>query len=160
MMKENTILNRLRVEFAFVILLSGGIMYMYESELCAQGAYADDGQIRYYANVLGVLIAMLFIPLSLKLLNFRGVRNRLSGADVQAARRSYRCWSEVRMAMLAISIWMNLSFYYTTLTSSGLGCALISFFALLFCWPSREKMRHEMGVPKESVDRKDSKTAL
>jgi hypothetical protein len=58
----------------------------------------------------------------------------------------YKRWSEVRMAMLAVTGWTNIVFYYLTLDSTGSICALITALALCFCWPSREKFENETGL--------------
>ncbi len=91
-------------------------------------------------------MVIVLVPMALKMMSFRVVKSSYSVDFPQRSGLKYKRWSEVRMAMLAVTGWTNIVFYYLTLDSTGSICALITALALCFCWPSREKFENETGL--------------
>mgnify|MGYP000069627356 FL=1 len=91
-------------------------------------------------------MVIVLVPMALKMMSFRVVKSSYSVGSPQRSGLKYKRWSEVRMAMLAVTGWTNIVFYYLTLDSTGSICALIAALALCFCWPSREKFENETGL--------------
>ena len=89
----------------------------------------------YYINLTGIIMVIVLVPMALKMMSFRVVKSSYSVDFPQRSGLKYKRWSEVRMAMLAVTGWTNIVFYYLTLDSTGSICALITALALCFCWP-------------------------
>lgn len=153
-MKQKKIIKRLRADFLGILMLTLLLGGLYETGLFIEGEYVGDGQMDFLLNLTGVVLALGMIPMALKLLSFKTVKQRLVSAEDKAL-DSYLFWSEIRLAMLTVSLLLNLSFYYQTLNTSCSGCALITAFAFFFCWPTTTKMQGEMSSP-ESESKQDN----
>ena len=146
-MKQKKIIKRLRADFFGILMLALLLGGLYETGFFIEGEYAGDGQMDFLLNLVGIVLALGMIPMALKLLSFKTVKQRFILVEDKAL-NSYLFWSEIRLAMLAVSLLLNLSFYYQTLNTSCSGCALITAFAFFFCWPTITKMKGEMSAPQ------------
>lgn len=146
MKKElNSLLWRLRVEY---LLLWGIVIFLvglYEAGWLPLGVLVGDGRAEYVMQVTGILMAVGLIPFSLRMFNFslvRYVRNR----SLPEALKSYRRWSEVRLALLLAPALFNFTAYYCTLNTTGLLCGGMVLVASLFCVPGRERLLAELNL--------------
>ncbi|MCD8317791.1 MAG: hypothetical protein LUC45_02545 [Paraprevotella sp.] len=133
----------LRLEFSFVFLWAAVLLVLFESGIWPSGELADDAAVCYNLSVVGIFMVIILIPMSLKLMSLRTVKASFAAEDSAIVERNYRRWCEIRMAILAVTGWTNLVFYYLTLDSTGGFCALITALALCFCWPSQDKFVYE-----------------
>lgn len=140
------VVNRLRVEMALVFAWAAVLAVLFETGVLSVGYYAGDGLAEYIMNLTSVLMVIVFVPFSLKLMSFRWVKAQFGRGDEAVVCRAYRRWSEVRMALLAVTMWSNVSFYYLTLDNTGLMCALIAVVCFCFCIPSVDKLVYETGL--------------
>ena len=142
--KMKKILLRLKIEFALVVFLGGLMVALYESGVWEEGALMLDGTWGYLTQSACILLTLCCIPMALKLLNFKAVRMRLARGEETASWQSYCRWSEIRLALLAAPLYINLALYYATMDTIGAYCALILVNALIFCWPSADKAEAEL----------------
>ena len=98
-----------------------------------------------------ILLTVCLIPLSLRLFSLNLVK-RIKELPLQEALKSYRLWSEVRLALLMAPAILGISFYYLTLNTSGLFCACMALIASLFCVPSRKRLLAELDLPEDIND--------
>ncbi len=140
------IVNILRAEMAFVFVWAAVLVTLFETGVWSAGYYAGDDMAEYVMNLTSVLTVIVFVPFALKLMNFRWVKSMFGQEDETATCRSYRRWSEVRLALLAVTLWSNISFYYLTLHNTGLMCALIAMVCFCFCVPSVDRLVYETGI--------------
>lgn len=99
--------------------------------------------VSYGLQLLVVLLTIFLIPTSLKLLNWTPVRKRLEGKPLL-----YRCWAMTRLLALHVPVLLGVTLYYLMLDSSALYCAIVSLIAIVFAWPTQERMLDEI-TPKE-----------
>lgn len=139
------LIRRLRTEFCLAFVWAGVLAALFEWDVCPTGWAAGNGLAEYYANLAGIAMVVILVPMSLKLMAFRWVKASFSQGSLQQAAARYKRWSEVRLAMLAVAGWANIVAYYLTLDSTGGICAAIVAIASCFCWPSCDKLAYETG---------------
>lgn len=102
--------------------------------------------VSYGLQMLVVLLTVLLIPTSLKLLNWMPVRKRVEGKP-----KAYRCWAVARLSALYVPVLLGTLFYYLMVDSSAIYCAVISLIAIIFAWPTKDRLMDEIS-PKEGED--------
>lgn len=147
-MMDNTLdktLRRLRIAYFLVWILSALVALLYETGVLEEGTMAHDGRDIYILQSASVLLTLFLIPFSLKMFSVVVSRRITQLADEQKV-LSYIRWSEVRLALLAVVVFVGLSVYYSTLSNVGGFCALLGLLALFFCWPGKERVKEELGL--------------
>lgn len=147
-------LARLKAEYALLWALPLLLAALYESDVLPRGIYAGHPQAEYLLQTAGILLAVLLIPLSLRLFQLSLTRY-VRQLPLAEALRGYRRWSEVRLCLLLVAALSNLTVYYWTLSTTGLLCAGMVMVATLFCVPGRKRMEDELSLPA-LPDKEDS----
>ena len=137
----------LQIEYAILWMLALGVVLCYETGLFMEGRFAGDALMEYILQTVGILLVIGLIPFSLRLFSLSLVK-RIQTLPLTEAMKSYRRWSEIRLALLAVPVLINLSFYYLTLNTTGLFCALMALLASLFCVPSYRRLAGELQLPE------------
>lgn len=102
-----------------------------------QGALVADVMFSYIAEYSCVILTLLCIYLSLKLFATQRLRSSIkAGGETVFVR-----FSEIRLALLAIPLFLSLGVYAATLNSIGAFCALIILLSLGFVTPSRQELK-------------------
>lgn len=141
----------LKGEYALLWIFSISLIALYEFDILPQGIFAGDAQAEYIMQVVSILLTVCLIPLSLRLFSLSLTRY-VSLLALPEALKSYRRWSEVRIALLLVPALTDLSAYYWTMDTTGLLCAGMTIIASLFCIPSKERILNELqlsDLPKE-----------
>ena len=133
----------------FILLWALPLCYalMNEMGLLSKGALAGDAQMEYIFQTIGILMTIGFIPFALRIFNLKLVK-RIKELPLQQALKSYRIWSDVRLALLIVPAIINLQFYYLTLNTTGLFCAAMALISSLFCVPSENRIKNELDLPE------------
>ena len=124
---------------------------LYETGVFTKGIHAGNAQMEYILQSVGILLTIGLIPFALRIFNLNLVK-RIKELPLQEALKSYRLWSEVRLALLMAPAILGISFYYLTLNTSGLFCACMALIASLFCVPSRKRLLAELDLPEDLND--------
>ena len=127
------------------------LVVLYETSVLPEGLYAGHVQTEYILQSATILLTIGLIPFSLRLFSLNLVK-RIKELPLQEALKSYRLWSEVRLALLMAPAILGISFYYLTLNTSGLFCACMALIASLFCVPSRKRLLAELDLPEDIND--------
>ncbi len=139
------LLKRLKIEFVAVWCLVLLLVVCYETGIFSEGLFVGDARMDYILTTIGILLTIVMIPLSLRLFNLNLVK-RISKLSTFEALKSYRRWSEVRLALLLVAALLNMSIYYLTLNTTGLFCSLMALLATLFCIPTKERLLKELDL--------------
>lgn len=139
------LLKRLKIEFVAVWCLVLLLVVCYEASIFTEGLFVGDARMDYILTTIGILLTIVMIPLSLRLFNLNLVK-RISKLSTFEALKSYRRWSEVRLALLLVAALLNMSIYYLTLNTTGLFCSLMALLATLFCIPTKERLLKELDL--------------
>ena len=139
------LLKRLKIEFVAVWCLVLLLVVCYEVGLFTEGIFVGDVRMDYILTTIGILLTIVMIPLSLRLFNLNLVK-RITKLSTFEALKSYRRWSEVRLALLLVAALLNMSIYYLTLNTTGLFCSLMALLATLFCIPTKERLLKELDL--------------
>ncbi len=143
----DNLLSTLKIEYSLFWVGALCLIPLYESNLLQEGIYAGDKLMEYILYTIGILLSVIFIPLALKLFSV-SLNKRLPNLSIDEALKSYKKWSEIRLALLFIPTILNISFYYMTMQTTGLLCASMSLVASLFCVPNRNKIVTELDIEK------------
>lgn len=135
----------LKGEYALLWILTLLLAGLYEYEILPQGLLAGNAQAEYIMQVASILLTVCLIPLSLRIFSLSLTRY-VTGLPLPKALKSYRRWSEVRIALLLTASLINLSAYYWTMDTTGLLCAGMVIIASLFCIPSKERLLNELHL--------------
>ena len=134
----------------FILVWALPLIYalLHEMGVMPQGTLADDAQMEYIFQTMGILMTIVFIPFALRIFNLNLVK-RIKELPLQQALKSYRIWSDVRLALLLVPALINLQFYYLTLDNTGLFCACMALIASLFCVPSESRIKIELDLQED-----------
>ena len=134
----------------FILVWALPLIYalLHEMGVMPQGTLADDAQMEYIFQTMGILMTIVFIPFALRIFNLNLVK-RIKELPLQQALKSYRLWSDVRLALLLVPALINLQFYYLTLDNTGLFCACMALIASLFCVPSESRIKNELDLQED-----------
>lgn len=135
----------LKGEYALLWILTLLLAGLYECEILPQGLLSGNAQAEYIMQVASILLTVCLIPLSLRIFSLSLTRY-VTGLPLPKALKSYRRWSEVRIALLLTASLINLSAYYWTMDTTGLLCAGMVIIASLFCIPSKERLLNELHL--------------
>jgi len=146
----------LRYIFAGQLLVAAIVALLGETGLLHAGALSDSDERIYILSIVGVALAIICIPLALKLLHMKRVRTHLLGVsnelqetesgngEVNSVEQRYKMWSEIRLCMLWLALMYNLIMYYLLDFNTTCGyLALMTVVAYIFVWPSDERMATE-----------------
>lgn len=139
------LLKRLKIEFVAVWCLVLLLVVCYEAGIFTEGVFVGDARMDYILTTIGILLTIVMIPLSLRLFNLNLVKC-ISKLSTFEALKSYRRWSEVRLALLLVAALLNMSIYYLTLNTTGLFCSLMALLATFFCIPTKERLLKELDL--------------
>jgi len=134
----------------FIILL----VILFQSGIILEGAYADDFNMQYILQTIGILTTIALVPFSLKIFSVK-LNKVIKEADLAKALKLYQYWGNVRLMILAFVTYLNIIIYYMTLNNIGGLCALIGITASVFCLPGEKKLREEMNLITNNEENKE-----
>lgn len=140
----------LKAEYALMWVLTVLLAALYECNILPQGLFAGDAQMEYIMQVTSILLTICLIPLSLRLFNLSLTRH-IAALPLKNALKSYRRWSEIRIALLTVASLASLSAYYWTMDTTGLLCTGMTVIASLFCVPGKERLLSELNLSDTSL---------
>ena len=140
----------LKAEYALMWVLTVLLAALYECDILPQGLFAGDAQMEYIMQVTSILLTICLIPLSLRLFNLSLTRH-IAALPLKNALKSYRRWSEIRIALLTVASLASLSAYYWTMDTTGLLCTGMTVTASLFCVPGKERLLSELNLSDTSL---------
>lgn len=143
--KIDKTLKTLKVQFFLFWLIPILLFVAYETNLLGVGTYADDPQMQYVWETIGILVAIACVPLALKLFSIV-LKKKIDEVSFPAALSKYQLWSGIRLGILEFAALLNIVVYYFTLNNIGGLCALIAMTASLFCFPGEKRMREELNI--------------
>ena len=134
----------------FILVWALPLIYalLHEMGVMPQGTLADDAQMEYIFQTMGILMTIVFIPFALRIFNLNLVK-RIKELPLQQALKSYRIWSDVRLALLFVPAILGVSFYYLTMNTTNLFCACMALIATLFCIPSESRIKNELDLQED-----------
>lgn len=127
------------------------IVVLNETGVFNKGIYQESVQMSYALQSIGILFTIAMIPAALRMFN-QNLMNRIKEMSLRDALKSYQRWGEVRLCLLFVPAVLNFTFYYLTLNSTCLFCALMPMLATLFCVPSESRIKNELDLPEEIND--------
>lgn len=143
-----SVFKSLKVQYITFWIVPLLLVLFGETELLPVGIKADSPRAVYVFESVGILLAAISVPLSLKLFSLV-LTKKIDQLTFPVALSRYMLWSAVRLALLEFAVVFNLAGYYFTLSTTGALCALIGLTASFFCIPSEKRMRAELHIAKE-----------
>lgn len=142
------IAQKLKTQYYLFWILPVLFVLAYETDFLPVGLYADDPRMMYVWETIGILTAIICVPLALKLFSVV-LKKKIDEVHLTEAFSKYIFWSGVRLVILEVAVLLNIIVYYLTLSNVGAFCALIAVTASVFCLPGEKRMREELNVTTE-----------
>lgn len=134
------LLRMLQLEIILVALVAIAVIVLGQTDVINNGIVMPKSQEEFVLNTVSIGLALIGIPLALKLFQLNTTRG-LRRMNLDEALLSYHNWSLLRMGILGLAAVFGFVVYYLTTTTTGVLCALASLAILFFfCWPSRKKI--------------------
>lgn len=149
--KINSLLKVLKIEYILMWLLVLAVIVLYETDILLQGTMVGNAKAEYMSQLTGVLLTICLIPVSLRMFGLF-LTKYIKTLAIEAALRSYRRWSEIRILMLFVTAFFNISMYYWTMDITGLMCGGMALIASLFCIPGKERLMSELDLDNKNVE--------
>lgn len=146
--KINKTIKNLRLQYLLFWLVPLLLIAGYEAQFLQEGMFADDPQMQYMWETIGILLVIACVPASLKLFSFV-LKKKIDAASFPVALKKYETWSAIRLGILELAVLLNIVVYYFTLNNIGGFCALIGLAASLFCFPSENRLRQELYITND-----------
>lgn len=143
-----TIVQKLKMQYYLFWILPVLFVVAYETDFLPVGLYADDPRMMYIWETVGILTAIVCVPLALKLFSIV-LKKKIDEVHLTEALSRYILWSGVRLAILEVAVLLNIFVYYLTLSNVGAFCGLIAVTASVFCLPGEKRMREELNITTE-----------
>ena len=121
---------------------------LYETGIFQKGIHQGNAQMEYIFQSVSILLTIGLIPFALRMFNLNLVK-RIKELPLQQALKSYRIWSDVRLALLFVPAILGVSFYYVTMNTTNLFCACMALIATLFCIPSESRIKNELDLQED-----------
>ncbi|MDL2212677.1 hypothetical protein LJC72_05985 [Bacteroides sp. OttesenSCG-928-D19] len=146
--KINRAIRNLKIQYFALWLLPLLLIVLFETNILSEGVYADNPELQYLWETIGILVVIACVPLSLKLFSFV-LKKQIDDLSFLKALSSYELWSGIRLLILGFAVLLNVLIYYFTLNNIGGFCALIGLTASLFCYPSEKRLREELHITND-----------
>lgn len=110
-----------------------------EAGVLPEGYIRADAQVQYALQMLCILLTLCVTWASLSVFMVPYVRRQMRGSV-----RSLWNWSLLRLSLPVLTALLNGVVYYGLMNSaSPLFCLLITYMALLLCWPRKPRRLYE-----------------
>jgi hypothetical protein len=135
-MNRDNVLKGLKFNFATSIFAALIAVAAFETGYLTKGALTPfiDEESLYYIEVSAIMLTMAIIPFALK--GFSRAMAKGSNLDNLAYLKLYNKKSLQRMFLLFIALVVNIFVYYGTEYDGAMYCAILSFGALLYSYPT------------------------
>ena len=135
-MNRDNVLKGLKFNFATSIFAALIAVAAFETGYLTKGALTPfiDEESLYYIEVSAIMLTMAIIPFALK--RFSRAMAKGTSLDNMAYLKLYNKKSLQRMFMLFIALVVNIFVYYGTEYDGAMYCAILSFGALLYSYPT------------------------
>jgi uncharacterized membrane protein YczE len=110
-----------------------------------KGMIKHSDETIYVINSLCIILTLMVIPLSLSLYNKRALKVIPNKKLIKAIKLHVK-WNFIRLAILMIPAWFNLSMYYFSQDDTGLWAMGVILIATSFCYPTRKKIEYELNI--------------
>lgn len=142
------LVRNLKIQYFIFWLLPILVIAGYEFDVFPVGVYADNQKIQYILETIGILVAIICVPLALKLFNIAH-KKKIDQVNLVSALQKYLFWNGIRLGILEVAVLTNIIIYYMILSTVGSFCGLIALTASLFCLPGEKRLREELNVTDE-----------
>ena len=144
-MNRENVLKSLKFNFATSIFAAIIAIVAFETGYLTKGALAmnltaDD---MYYIEVSTIMLTIAIIPFALK--GFSRAMKKGNSLETIALLKLYGKWSLIRMFMLFIALVINIFVYYGIEYNGAMYCAILSFGALIYSYPSGKVLDECLG---------------
>lgn len=135
-MNRENVLKGLKFNFATSIFAALIAVAAFETGYLTKGALTPfiDEESLYYIEVSAIMLTIAIIPFALK--GFSRAMAKGTSLDNMAYLKLYNKKSLQRMFLLFIALVVNIFVYYGTEYDGAMYCAILSFGALLYSYPT------------------------
>ena len=155
-MNRENVLKSLKFNFATSIFATIIAIAAFETGYLTKGALAmnltaDD---MYYIEVSTIMLTIAIIPFALK--GFSRAMKKGSSLENSAFLKLYGKWSLIRIFMLFVALVINIFAYYGLEYNGAMYCAIISFGALIYSYPTGKVLDEYRTATKQNDKRNEA----
>lgn len=135
-MNRDNVLKSLKFNFATSIFATLIAIAAFETGYLTKGALAMNlaATDLYYIEVSTIMLTIAIIPFAIK--GFSRAMKKGAGLEKNALLKLYGRRSLTRMFLLFVALVINIFIYYGIEYNGAMYCAIISFGALLYSYPT------------------------
>ena len=135
-MNRENVIKSLRFNFATSVFAAIIAIAAFETGYLTKGALAMSLGVEdiYYIEVSAIMLTMAIIPLAIK--GFSRAMKKGANMNNYALLKLYSKKSLQRMFLLFIALVINIFIYYGVEYKGAMYCAILSFGALLYSYPT------------------------
>lgn len=136
-MKETS--RKLMIPYIGSIVLAAVMVVLYETQTILEGALAGDVQGEFLAVTVMELLTICSIPVALRLLKFRKVRDIIERKKAEGL----YLMALVRMALICLPMLVNTLLYYQYMAPAFGYMAIVGFISMAFITPTVTRCESE-----------------
>lgn len=146
-MKLNVTQKILMLDFWLMLAMVLLMVVLYELEWVGLTNLSSDVHLVFFLQIVMEFFTIATIPVSLKLLSLKVVRNKL----VEGKGTALLVWGIVRLNMLCLPMLVNTFLYYQTMSPAFGYMAIILCLCLFFIYPSMARCTMETEEEETSI---------
>jgi len=135
----------------FVAMLAAAalLVLLHETSLMEPGGLAGNEHLEFVTLSVMELVALVSIPLALRLFRFKAIRRQL----VEQPARKLLGWGMLRLLMLGVPMLVCVYFYYLFFMEAAFGyLAIILLLSMMFVLPTKGKCEAETTDDSENTE--------
>lgn len=131
--------HKLKLTAALIVLLPTLLLLLTAAGVIVEGALAEAESL-HYAYQMTTTVSLLCLPLALRLMVFRRVKEKVRESDA-----AYFRFALLRLALVFLVVALGAVGYVLFMESGMLWCYGVALITMVFVWPTRARRDAEQG---------------
>lgn len=146
-MHKKEVIKKARIVFMVQAVIAALLIALFETGCIASDIPGIPPTTRYIAEVAGVMLTIILIPLAIK--GFSMQMTRAAKEKTDHFIEYYRAKSNARTTILFLVIMMNTALYYIMDNNSALYCGLLGIAAAIYSYPTQTTLDSYCNTQEE-----------
>lgn len=146
-MQKKEVIKKARIVFMVQAVIAALLIALFETDCIASDIPGIAHTTRYIAEVAGVMLTIILIPLAIK--GFSMQMTRAAKEKTDHFIEYYRAKSNARTTILFLVIMMNTALYYIMDNNSALYSGLLGLAAAIYSYPTKAALDSYCNTQEE-----------
>ena len=146
-MQKEEVIKKARIAFMAQAAIATLLIVLFETGHIAGNIPGISPTTRYIAEVAGIMLTIILIPLAIK--GFSMQMTRAAKEKTSHFIEYYRAKSNARTTILFLVIMMNTALYYIMDNNSALYCGLLGIAAAIYSYPTQAALDSYCNTQEE-----------